>query len=186
MPKTMMRAKYLCLGFLLFAGCIPSEPGAIASAPRNFSDFDQFEYRIEGTLSYADAGIVGATIQRQSNGQYLFQATLLDPPAQAPFDLSDLTDMTPEIDFQQFLISTAPRELTQDEAARMRQVFSRAVINFTFYYPICALYVSVDIFRWDGFEIYANPSCSGPIQWLDFASFEEIMDMLEDYSMVSG
>jgi len=174
---------------MLLAGCVPSEPGAQTSIPRDFSGFDQFEYKVEGLLGYADAGLVGATIQRQPNGQYQFQATLLNPPPQPPqpdlYSL-DLTDTTDDINFQDFLVSMPPRKLTQDETERMRQVFSHAITDFTFFYPICAFIVAADIFRWDGFVIYANPSCSGPIQWLDSASSEEILNMLENFRQAGG
>ncbi len=168
------------VSLLVLSACLPCPPDSLVppdwlenscdpngvEKPYDLSNFDEFEFGVRGTKR--DEGIIyDAYITKQEDGQYLLQMTIVvsdDPQSNDQYTLEELPERT----------------LTEQEAQRMRQVFSAVRITTTPDFQCCISHVWYNEVRWDDLETSSGPSCSdSEFDYMKRKAMAQIANFLE-------
>jgi hypothetical protein len=113
--------------------------------------------------------LTGATISRQPDSKYQYEAAIRSSNPEATTDADGL-------------IHLPARILSEDEVARMRTAFSHVEIHTNLSYQLCPTDQFVFNFRWDDFEgvnSLACPQLGGQV--VNDPSVNEISQLMDDF-----
>jgi len=169
MSKTKIGQGLLGLICLSLLGC----PRIDTNRVDDHSDFQVFEYGFGGPVFGTGDVLTGATIQRQANGQYQFEAIV--------------NTANPEVRDADGFLHLPPRILTQDEVSRMRTAFSHIEMHIMLSFQLCPTDQFVFSFRWDDFKGVNSTACPQiGDQVVNEPSVEEIAQMMDDFWHAGG
>jgi hypothetical protein len=160
----------LCLSLL---GC----PRVDTNRVEDLSDFRNFEFQAGGFMLITGDVLAIATIQRQADERYLFEAILDTISLPEPDEVRDADGR----------LHLPPRILTDDEVARMLLAFSHVEMHTVLTFQPCYTDQFAYDFHWDDFEGVNGLNCRKPgDQIVNDPSVEEISQMLDDFWHAGG
>jgi len=174
---------------VLAAGCVPE--GYNTSRTVDFSNFQEFEYAKSATVMCGDTPSYQAWIRRQDDGSYTveFSAETREEYTELPETCPDYWEVYVqgrssnifETETIEVAPAIPPRQLTDDEAQRVLNVFSNIKINTVWPDYICASYCQISMAQWDQFKVFADETClSEPTDELSSEALLEITNLLNE------